>query len=190
MDIAAQIFTLAGVVLGAAGSLVGTTLVERSRYRRDIAIRWDTRKYDTYCDYIGYIVHMARITGQIAGMRGWDPIAAMAASEELAIADLDKAELSRTISFERVVLLGDQRCIEAGNSLNGAVWAMEWIARGKTPGSPSIWKEATGRLVRELTAFHEVARVSLNVPLARLERRIELPIPSPDHDAEPRTGAL
>lgn len=47
-----QVFTLAGVVLGAAGSFIATTLLERGRYRRDKAVRWDAASLQAFSDYL------------------------------------------------------------------------------------------------------------------------------------------
>jgi hypothetical protein len=145
------------------------------RYQRDLRIRWDTYKLDSYTRYVTSVVHMARIAGQIAGLHGWDDLA-VPADEQNAPRALDEAEVERTAAFERVVLVGDQQCIAAGHSLNRSVWAMEWIARGLQAGSREVWQETRDRYVTALGSFHEHARKSLQVTGPFLmERNVERP---------------
>ena len=45
-----QIITLLGVALGAGAGYVSTSLVERSRARRESDARWDARRFDALSD--------------------------------------------------------------------------------------------------------------------------------------------
>jgi hypothetical protein len=48
MSISPQLFTLAGVALGAIASCLVSALTEHARHQRDLSGRWEQRKFDTY----------------------------------------------------------------------------------------------------------------------------------------------
>jgi hypothetical protein len=70
MAIAAQIFTLAGVALGAMASFVTTSLNERSRTRREQALRWRDRRIDAYSTYVNDIKDMSAVARRVGASRG------------------------------------------------------------------------------------------------------------------------
>ncbi|MDA0631805.1 hypothetical protein OUY22_00110 [Nonomuraea sp. MCN248] len=170
-----QIFTLLGVALGAGTSFLVSSLNERMRYRRELRIRWDTHKFEAYGEYLMAVVGMARIAGQIVGLRGLDDAAAKIADERQALSALDEAEGRRTTAYERVYLLGEQHCVEAANQLNRSIWKMEWIAR-KAPGNgdatPEKWQDCLDDYRRALNSFHQQARNGLQVSGGSLTERV------------------
>ncbi|MEW9549509.1 hypothetical protein [Nonomuraea sp. NPDC050783] len=87
-----QVLPLVGVVLGALMSYAAGALAERARHKRELRNRWDGRELDAYIDYLGTIAVMARIAGQVAGLRGYDPLAARPRDEAQGLMALDNSE--------------------------------------------------------------------------------------------------
>lgn len=175
MSATSGIFTLLGVVVGAAATFGVSALGDHMRYRRELRIRWDTSKQDAYLQYVVAVTQMARAAGQIAGSRGWDGLAVPVVGES-ALDKLDQAEMDRTGKFESVMLLGDPDCIDAAHELNRGVWHMEWLVRGVEDCTEARWKEARERYVGALNRFHQKARTSLIISGAPLvERAVEAP---------------
>jgi hypothetical protein len=174
-----QLVTLAGVIIGASISYLFTARAERSRNRREMVIRWDVRKYEAFTEYLAAVTRMARLAGQLVRDKGWDPLAASVDEEEGRSA-LDAFESDRTAAYEKVVMLGDESSISAADSLNRAVWKLEWVARGAEGGSKEEWESREARYTAALDMFQRAARMCLVVPLASFERRIEHPeLPAP-----------
>ena len=165
-----QIITLLGVALGAGAGYISTSLVERSRARRESDARWDARRFDALSDFIVCAVQMGRVAGQVSAARGWsrsgNPV-----DLNTGLKRLDEAENARTLSYEKVALLGDVRVIDAANNLNNKLWKMEWLARGVEPGSADLWLTARNEYVEALHQFQQVARGHLHVPAAGPLRR-------------------
>ncbi len=180
-------FTLAGVALGAAGSFTATTLLERGKYRRDKAIRWDAASLQAFSDYLKAVVGMARMAGQAAGQRGWD---VNAASRDLgeALRLMEKREDDRAIAFERVRLVADKATIEAAHRLNEAVWKLEWLASGREDGSPSAWRAVVQTYLRALDDFHAATRDRLSMLVPDVEPRVVADVPPTQPPAQPDPG--
>jgi hypothetical protein len=182
-----QVFTLAGVILGAAGSFIAATLLERGKHRRDKAIRWDAASLQAFSDYLKAVVGMARMAGQAARQQGWD---ANAAPRDLgeALRLMEKREDDRAIAFERVRLVADKATIEAAHRLNEAVWKLEWLAGGREDGSASAWRAAVQTYVHALDDFHAATRDRLSMLVPEVEPRAvadilpTLPPAEPDPD--------
>lgn len=182
MDLAIQLVPLLGVIIGAVATYIVSARGEQRRYNRELKERWDRNKLDACAEYLSIIVLMARRAGQVAGSRGYDPLAAKIDIVE-GLRLLDEAEVRRTVAFERVVLLGDEQTAVAAHHLNDCVWEMEWLARDlqlpgskQPPGSVARWKKARDNYVAALSAFHGQARKALAVPGSpNLSRRVSSP---------------
>lgn len=55
MDTIAQVVTIVAVLLGALTTYVTNHLMERSRHRAALRVRWDEKKLDAYADYVGQV---------------------------------------------------------------------------------------------------------------------------------------
>jgi hypothetical protein len=166
-----QVFTLAGVVLGAAGSFIATTLLERGKYHRDKASRWDAASLQAFSDYLKAVVGMARMAGQAARQRGWD---VNAASRDLdqALRLMEEREDDRAIAFERVRLVADKATIDAAHRLNNAIWKLEWLASGRVDGSADDWRAAVEAYLHALEVFHAATRDRLSMLVPDVEPRV------------------
>jgi len=123
-----QFPALLGVVIGATGSYVATSLTERSRWRRSQAVRWDEKRLAVYADYANSVKRLFQIAMRIAAHRGLpvtgEPLTPEAGKEVLA-----QAELDRATKFETVLLLGEPSVIIAARRWHSAAWKIDWYAR-------------------------------------------------------------
>jgi hypothetical protein len=97
---AAQVFTLVGVLLGAILSYFATWARERSKHQRDVDQRWAERKLDAYVAYISDVKQMRVIARQIVGDSGLDPDLPISLSVEEGLPLLAAAEARRSVSAE------------------------------------------------------------------------------------------
>lgn len=70
MLVAAQLFTLAGVALGAIASYLIGSLNERTRHRREIAKGWEGRKYDNFVAFVEDVKTMGYLSRRVAASLG------------------------------------------------------------------------------------------------------------------------
>lgn len=180
--VAAQLFTLAGVALGAIASYLVSSLNERTRHRREVAKEWEDRKYDNLVAFIEEVKTMSHISRRMAGYLGLH--GRMPEADQLDIQQgslmIAEANQRRTVSIERLRLLSDTETISAAYRLNEAVWVQEWIVQGKIPGvRPEHWDHAVDEFVDAFDAFHRCARKELGVPGGHIPRRTP-PLPSLD----------
>ena len=180
MAIEAQVFTLAGVALGALTSYMVSFLGERTRSQRETAKRWEERKFDSFCAYINDVKAMSVIARRITASLGIHDLSPDELSQDEGLPLLTEAENSRTASMEQLRLLADAETISAGHRLNQAVWRLEWFAGGRiADASPERWQQAMRAFIEAFDAFHLCARRELGVPGRQLVRTPEPP-PRPD----------
>jgi len=180
--IAAQLFTLAGVALGAIASYLVGSLNEQKRHRREVEKDWEERKYDNFVSFVDDIKTMSHICRRMAAALGLHD--RMPKGDELDNAEgslmITEANQRRTVSIERLRLLSDTETISAAYRLNEAVWVLNWIVQGKIPNvGREHWERAAGDFIDAFDAFHRCARTELGVPGGHLPRP-NPPLPSFD----------
>lgn len=176
--IAAQLFTLAGVALGALSSYVISFRGERVRHRRELAKGWDERKFDCFVVYVNDVKEMGVLARRIAASQGLHVRAPDELDPEIGLPRLADAEGRRSISMERMRLLSDVDTIAAASHLNNAAWRLEWLVRGKIDGADADdWAAAQHAFEAALDEFHRCARRELGVPGQLGFRRFD-PVPS------------
>ena len=182
-----QVFTLAGVVLGAVGSFIATTLLQRQKSRQDLAIRWDAASHQAFSDYLKAVVGTARMAGQAAGQRGWDRNATPRDLDE-ALRLMEVREDDRTVAFERLRLVADKASIDAANQLNISIWKLEWLASAREDGSANAWRAAIHTYLRTLDDFHAATRDRLSMLVPNVEPRAVADVPPTPPTAEDAHG--
>lgn len=70
MTLVDQVPMLLGVVVGAATSYLVTVTTERSRWRRQQAVRWDDRRLSAHTDYARAVKEVCMISLRLAAGRG------------------------------------------------------------------------------------------------------------------------
>ncbi|MFI5916747.1 hypothetical protein [Dactylosporangium sp. NPDC051541] len=159
-----QLMTLLAVLLGAVTSYAAGALNERVRHRRDQVQRRAERKLDVYVAYLDDVKTMRSIARRMLGDSGLDPKLPIALSKDEGLPLLAEAEAHRSISAERVLLLGPKEVVEALRKVNQALWRIEWFARGLiTEPSHDAWTHAKQEFEVAINAFRESVRRDLRV---------------------------
>jgi hypothetical protein len=82
-----QLLVLLGVIVGALGSYLTTSVTERARWRRALDTRWDDRRVEAYAAYGQSVKRMIVIASKIAAGRGFwadtEPLAPTQANLDL-----------------------------------------------------------------------------------------------------------
>jgi hypothetical protein len=108
-SIAAQLPGLLGVLIGAIGTIVATSLADRTRWKRSQGIRWDERRLDAYVEFARSIkeihaVALRLLANEMPGLPGHRV-------DRVGLARLAEADVRHTLAWEKVLLLGDApRC--------------------------------------------------------------------------------
>jgi hypothetical protein len=156
-----QVPALAGVLVGAVGSYVATSLTERSRWRRAKAERWDQRRLDTYASYANTLKHQINLAQRIGAARGFQHAVDPLPPDE-GIPQLAEAEARRAAEWESVLLIGDAETIAAARTWHEAVWNVELYARG-LKDDPAGWEKAVRRMSHARDDFYTLARRDLGI---------------------------
>jgi hypothetical protein len=121
-----QLPAILGVLVGALGTLLVTSLTDRARWRRDQAVRWDTRRLDAYVAYAATVkeIHALalRVSAPYRRHSKSRPI-----DREQGLELLADADTRRTKAWEAMLLLGDGATVVATRAWQDAV-------RGQVPG--------------------------------------------------------
>ncbi|WP_242911471.1 hypothetical protein [Actinomadura terrae] len=97
---AAQVFTLLGVMVGAFTSYLTSAFNERTRSRREQNQRWAEKRLDTYTEFIASIKEFTTLTRALAATAGLvDRTPPIDRDEGLEL--LRRAELARGRAMER-----------------------------------------------------------------------------------------
>ncbi|MBX7267500.1 hypothetical protein KIF24_16670 [Micromonospora sp. Llam7] len=115
-----QLPALVGVLVGTIGTIVATSLADRSRWRRSQTVRWDERRLDAYAEFARALKEVHTIASRLIG--GY-----LDRDEELAA--LAEADFRHTLAWENVLLLGDGPTVTAGRAWRDVVWEIERLAR-------------------------------------------------------------
>jgi hypothetical protein len=124
-----QLPALLGIVIGAMASYVVGNAAAKAHWRREQSTRWDKPRADAYVDYGHAVKHMARVAHRICAARALGP-KVQPLDPDVGIELLAAADAERSMKWERVLLLGDDQTVEAGNAYHMLVWRLEQVARG------------------------------------------------------------
>ena len=175
-DLLGQLPVLVGVVVGALCSYLVRAASDRTQWRREKNMRWDTRRMETYAAYSHAVKTAMLLAIRVAAQRGLGEV-----MEKISIGDglakLSEAQLARTVLWEQVLLLGDPATIGAARRWHEASWLMDEFARGKREGLEG-WTRVRTEANDARDAFYEAARRDLGVaglpPVTTWSRR---PVP-------------
>lgn len=156
-----QIVTIFGVLAGAGATFAATSLIERSKWRRAHAVRWDERRLSAYVAYANAVKRMNHLSLRLAATRDLHPGPAVIDIDD-GLRQLATAEAERGEMWEAVRLLGGPNLVAAGEQLNRAAWRLEPFAKGDTT-DPAEWKAAHKNQIDRREAFYRAARADLGV---------------------------
>ena len=124
-----QLLTILGVAVGAFSSFISTRALDRSRWRREEALRWDAKRLECYADFgaamMRYITTAYRIT---AGLGLTSHVQALDAATGLP--ELARTEGQLSEALEQVIMLGSPEVIMAGQAWRNEAWHLDRFARG------------------------------------------------------------
>jgi hypothetical protein len=163
-----QLPALLGVVVGAAATYVAAAAMERSRWRRQLTVRWDERRLATYVDYANALKKALAIAVSIAGQRRLH--AGDAGAETYTELDLSQAEERRTVAWEAVLMLGSEDVILAARAWHDCYFRLQRLALGQPGGD---WREAVDAASLGRRLFYQAARADLGLPPDRRPETFE-----------------
>jgi hypothetical protein len=188
---AGQLLTLAGVAIGILGTILATTVTDRARWKREQAVRWDTRRLDAYAEYARAIKEIHALTLRLIAP-STPSITADPIDRDAGLEALTQAEFYRTKAWESVLLLGDTATVAAARDWRSAVWQLELLAR--TPADDGISVKALSAVRAANGArdrFYVAARESMNVGGGSVEQASWLLLPEPRmDDGEPHNPEI
>lgn len=156
-----QLLTIAGVGVGAIASFVSTRFVDRSRWHREEALRWDARKLHCYTEFAAAIKQHINISDRICAGLGL-PSGAQPLDQASGLASLAAAEDDLSIKWEQVLMLGSPDAIAAARDWRHAAWHLEWLARGLREGAVE-YAQANSDVASARKRFYAAARGELGI---------------------------
>ncbi|WP_328914631.1 MULTISPECIES: hypothetical protein [unclassified Streptomyces] len=161
LDTHEQLLTIVAVLLGALTTYATNYWTERQRIRRELLTRWDTKKLESYENYIDRVRAAVYLAVELYEHR--EGIRLSDDPESRQRADLSEATHLRGRAFERIMLLAGDEVVEAAHALNVTTLEVDWQATGKTVGTLDDWRARNRAVFAAINAFHETARVDLGV---------------------------
>jgi hypothetical protein len=156
-----QLLTIAGVAVGAFASFVSTRVVDRGRWRREEALRWDTTRLHCYSEFAAAIKRHIGISDRICAGLGL-PAGAQPLNPARGLATLATAEDDLSVKWEQVLMLGSPDAIAAAQDWRRAAWRLEWLARGLREGAAE-YTQANLEVGSARKRFYTAARDELGI---------------------------
>ena len=162
-----QLPALFGVVVGVLATWGVTVAAERSRWRRDQAVRWDEKKLTAYAEYSHAVKQLISAATRLREQREGDGADARPADKRAALAAgeaaLGAAEDERTMKWESVLLLGSGDVIVAARTWHQSAFLLEWMALGR--GGDLSWDEALQAVSQARRGYYEAAKADLGISI-------------------------
>ena len=154
-----QLPAILGVIVGALGTLLVTSLTDRARWGRDQAVRWDTRRLDAYVAYAATVKEIHTLALRVsAPYRRYSMSRPIDREQGLEL--LAEASVRRTKAWEAMLLLGDEITVTAARAWQDAVGAEEHLCSGE-PIDEMEWQSAVEAVDQARDRFYLAARESL-----------------------------
>lgn len=157
-----QLFTLLGVAIGAFASFISTRFIDRSRWRREEALRWDSKRLEYYIDFATTIIRYISLGyGMTAEYSSKTHVQAL----DVSAADLARAEAELTEKLEQVRMLGSPTVIAACQKWRREAIRLDAFARGIL-SDPREYEQATQDRRAAQRRFYRAVRDDLGVASA------------------------
>jgi hypothetical protein len=156
-----QLPAIIGVIVGSLGTLLVTSSTDKARWRRDQAVRWDTRRLDAYVAYAATVKEIHALALRIsAPYRRYSKSRPIDREQGLEL--LDEANARRTKAWEAMLLLGDEITVTAARAWQDAVGAEEYLGSGDSIDEME-WQSAVEAVDQARDGFYLSAREDLGV---------------------------
>jgi hypothetical protein len=156
-----QLPSLVGVVVGVGGSLLVTTVGDRSRFRRDQVSRWRERRLAGYADYARAMKANVNVMYRLADHLGGAPSPHRLTPEQ-AEPLLAATVEARDQAWETLSLIGSADVAAAANVWFGVVAEMERTLRDGV-GDTAVWDELATRHGDVRRRFYDAAKADLAI---------------------------
>lgn len=157
-----QLPALIGVCVGALATYGTTFLTERTRWRRERAVRWDDARMRAYAEYGNAVKKVLHLAVRIAVGRGFPHSIEPLAPDAEAMEALGDADGARARAWESVLLLGDPQTISAARTWHETVWRLMLFAQGQRT-SAEQWELSIREANLARDNFYDCARRDLGV---------------------------
>ena len=124
-----QLITLLGVTVGALASFATTRLVDRSRWQREEALRWDTKRLESYGEFASALREFITIGYRITAGLGL-PASAQPLDTTTGLPALATAGGELSVKWEQVLMLGAPSVITAAHEWRNGAMCLEKFALG------------------------------------------------------------
>jgi hypothetical protein len=158
---AVQLLTLLAVALGALASFVSTRTLDRSRWRREEALRWDIKRLEAYSEFGIAILDFINIAWRISASHGF-PTGAEPLDSEVGLPAMAEAESKLSVQWEKILLLGSPEAIKAADNWRNEAWHLEAFAR-QSLSDPAEFTKATQDRRAARRRFYSAARADLGI---------------------------
>ena len=125
-----QLLTIVGVAVGAIASFVSTRMIDRTRWQREEALRWDTKRLDCYVEFATAVKQFMTIARRLCAGLGL-PTTGQPLDRAAGLSALAAAEEDMSVKWEQILMLGNPDAIIAARDWKDVAWHLEWFARGK-----------------------------------------------------------
>lgn len=157
-----QLPALLGVIVGVFATWATTSTMERARWRRSQAVRWDGLSLTAYAEYAHAVKKVSSIALRVAAHHGIHPYIGALPPEE-GLPALASAEEERTIKWESVLLLGTDTTVVAARAWHESVERLQRIASGADAGM--TWPEAIAAVSTARRRFYEAAKADIGITI-------------------------
>lgn len=163
-----QLSTLVGVMLGAVGAMMATSLADRLRWRREHAVRWDQRRLEAYLTFAATLKEIHALAFRLVAVHR-PGSKAPSIDRTTGLELMARATTRRTTDWESMLLLGDEATVAAARRWRDAVSAVELLARDAT-WNGAAWQPAVDQADKARDEFYLYARRSLGVKGGSVEQ--------------------
>jgi hypothetical protein len=157
-----QLPALIGVLVGTLGTILATSLADRTRWKRSQSVRWDERRLEAYAEFARVVKEVHAVALRMLASTDRPGSRGHRLDRETGLARLAEADVRQTLAWETVLLLGDAPAVHAARAWRDAVWAIERLARGLSEKDVNV-TDLLHRANEARDAFYSVARGGLGV---------------------------
>ena len=158
---AVQLLTLLAVALGALASFLSTRMLDRSRWRREEALRWDAKRLEVYGDFASAMQQYVNIAWRVCADIGL-PSTVQPLAAEVGLPALATAESNLSAQWEKILLLGSPDVTLAAKNWRHEAWHLDWFARQLRSDTVEFVKATKDRR-QARRRFYSAARADLGV---------------------------
>jgi hypothetical protein len=156
-----QLITLLGVTIGALASFVTTRLVDRSRWQREEALRWGTKRLESYGEFAGALRKFITIEYRINAGLGL-PASAQPLDTATGLPALATAGGELSVKWEQVLMLGAPAVITAALEWRNGALRLEKSALGLRKDAAE-YAEAIQDIRAAQVRFYSAVRADLGI---------------------------